>query len=162
GSFRGSPCGQVDDVDVVYGDVDVVLLAPFLRVGTVEPRVPRGNEVAPLENLQRLLLCRGARRKEKVRSDSGGERAGPCRLDELLARQSALAFLAHAFPPWITNLILEIEELEPNDEVVRVLRQDRRGRGVRNDPFKRRGDLHVVRRRSDVVVETAHIAANVP
>ena len=68
--------GEVDVVDDHFG---VVLLAPFLGVLVVEPLVVGGDEVAPLQDLQRLGRARG--RHVKERADAGGNARGGCRLD---------------------------------------------------------------------------------
>ena len=71
--LRGGPGGEVHQVDVVHDDVRVVLLAPFLGVGAVEPRVPGRNEMAPLDDLERLLLGGGPFGKQEGRSGCRGE-----------------------------------------------------------------------------------------
>ena len=83
---------QVDEVDVVDDDVGVVLLAPLLAEGAVEPGVVGGDEVAPLQNLESFLLGSGALREEEcgrgARSDGGGAGAGD--FNEVAAREAIL------------------------------------------------------------------------
>src|SRR5262249_11462161 len=92
---------------VVHGDHGVVLLAPFHRVCLVEPFVPCRNEVAPLADLQGLLLCRGSLRKQKRRAQRAGARSqAPCPgdLDEVPAGySSAFLFLAHSSPALLSS-----------------------------------------------------------
>src|SRR2546430_7639277 len=66
-SLGGGLRGKVDEIDVVNSDVGVVLLPPLLAKGPVKPGVVGGHEVAPLENLQSLLLGRSAFRKQEKR-----------------------------------------------------------------------------------------------
>ena len=49
------PRREQREVDVVDLDIRVVRLPPLLRVGAVEPRVVRWNEVAPLDDAERVL-----------------------------------------------------------------------------------------------------------
>src|SRR5262245_60979380 len=60
-------------IDVVDHHLRAVLLAPLLRVLAVEPLVVAGDEVAPLENLERLGRARGAHMEERA---GGGGNAG--------------------------------------------------------------------------------------
>src|SRR5436853_250020 len=73
-SLRGGLRGEVDEINVVNSDVGVVLLPPLLAKGPVKPRVVGGNEVAPLENLQSLLLGRSAVREQEERPGRSAER----------------------------------------------------------------------------------------
>ena len=47
---------ELSEVDVVDLHVRVVLVAPVLRVGLVEPDVVRRHEVTPLDDLERVLV----------------------------------------------------------------------------------------------------------
>ena len=67
--------------------------APLLGEGAVEPLVPGGHEVAPLDDLERLLLRRRARREEEVRAHAGRERSRSRHLDEIAAAHAAFVFL---------------------------------------------------------------------
>src|SRR5207237_3837347 len=60
-----------------------VLRAPFLRVDPVEQLVVAGDEVAPLDDLQRLLLGLGALREEEAGGESCRRGGTACDLDEL-------------------------------------------------------------------------------
>src|SRR5262249_40652257 len=79
--------------DVVDDHVGRVLLAPGLREGAVEPPVVAGNEVAPLQNPQRLA-GRGGRPPLARATGEGrkraGRREGAARgSDELAARNAS-------------------------------------------------------------------------
>jgi len=50
---------------VVDDDVRVVFLSPLLAEGPVKPGVVSGDEMAPLKNFQRFLLCRRTFREQK-------------------------------------------------------------------------------------------------
>src|SRR5437868_7835518 len=82
----GSAAGrQVDQVDIVDRDIGVVLLAPVLGVGAVEPGVPGGDEVAPLQDLQCFLLGGSALRKKKRGAYTGNHGPGADPLYEITA-----------------------------------------------------------------------------
>ena len=95
--LRGGRRRQQSVVDVVDVDLHVVLLAPRLDVGVVEPRVVRRHEVRPLEDLQvplELLVLVLERAGEAVRAlgqpaeHADRERAGGASLDQLLPGQA--------------------------------------------------------------------------
>src|SRR5262249_59604828 len=75
----------------------VVLLAPLLGVGVVEPLVVAGDEVAPLDDLQGLLLRGRALGKEEVGPDPGGHRPRPRQLRELAPGQPPAVLPGHRF-----------------------------------------------------------------
>src|ERR1700757_4182077 len=55
---------QLQMRDVINGYRDAVLLAP-LRCKTIEPFIVLRHEMAPLEDLERLGLCKSARHKRR-------------------------------------------------------------------------------------------------
>ena len=87
-------CRQLGEVDVVDLHVGVVLGAPVLRVRVVEPHVVGGNEVAPLDDLERVLVllvdvlrhsgCRHLRQRAAVENQESAEPPA----DHLAARQA--------------------------------------------------------------------------
>ena len=78
--FRVGPRRQIGKRDVVHRDLDALGHAPVLGV-LVEPRVVGGNEVAPLDDFERLLLPFDPERRALPQ----GRRHGRCprRPDEL-------------------------------------------------------------------------------
>src|SRR5260221_14344128 len=64
--------GEVNEVDMVNRHLGIVFLAPLLAESLVEPFIVRGNKVAPLDDLQRLLLGCGTLRKQKRRTPRAG------------------------------------------------------------------------------------------
>src|SRR5262249_27216624 len=102
GGLGGAARRDLGRRDVIDDDVRRVLLAPLLRVDRVEPAVVSRNEVAPLEDAQRLP--RGARRN-LARACGGGKGARGARgagaLHELAARESAARALHATHPPHI-------------------------------------------------------------
>ena len=93
--LRCRPGRELGIVDVIDGDGDAVVLAPLLGEA-VEPRVVRGDEMAPLEDLQLLratCACRGI----KIVGAPPSCRADPCHLDEL-APSEASRFAIFPFP----------------------------------------------------------------
>src|SRR5262249_54043823 len=95
--FRRRAGVQVNQVDVVHGNVGVVFLSPLNGKFLVEPFIERGNKVAPLQNLERLLLGGGPFRKQECRPQrSSGNTAGPGNLDEISSRYTlALLLFLH-------------------------------------------------------------------
>src|SRR6185437_13842533 len=91
GNFGRCARGELCQVDVVDGDIGIVLLAPLFGKDAVKPLVVFGNEVTPLNDLERLLLCLCSFRKEEIgsaKSGRNGSRAG--NLNEVPTRNAAL------------------------------------------------------------------------
>src|SRR5436305_8379434 len=64
--------------------IGVVLLAPLFGESPVKPGVISGNKVAPLQNLERFLLRRGALRKQECRPErSSSNSTGPGNFHEI-------------------------------------------------------------------------------
>jgi hypothetical protein len=78
------------DRDVVDGDAGVVLLAPLLAEHAVEPLVVARDEVAPLDDLERLPLRAGAAGSD-ARPRRRGERAEAGDLHEFPAGEPSLS-----------------------------------------------------------------------
>src|SRR5262245_28662638 len=97
--FRGRARLDEREVDVVDDDLGIVLLAPVLRVLGVEPFVVTRDEVAPLQDLERL----GGARRRRVEEWTNARRnaCGTCRPDDVAAGQPATTGLPdlHGFPP---------------------------------------------------------------
>ena len=76
-------CGELGQRDVVDLHVGVVPVTPVLRVGLVEPDVVSGHEVAPLDDLERVLVllvdvlrhpgCRRLRQRAAVEDQESPE-----------------------------------------------------------------------------------------
>ena len=79
GEFRGDPGRQLEVRNPVDPHLDAVRIAPLLHE-VVEPRVVRGNEVAPLKNAERRALelsgrlSRVQHRQERCAGDAGSGR----------------------------------------------------------------------------------------
>src|SRR5439155_22399433 len=79
GEFRGDPGRQLEVRHPVDPYLDAVRIAPLLHE-VVEPRVVRGNEVAPLKNAERRALelsgrlSRVQHRQERCAGDAGSGR----------------------------------------------------------------------------------------
>ena len=89
-------------INVIDDNICVVLLTPLLGKGVVKPGVERGDKVAPLRNLQRLLLCGCALRKQKSGAEGAGSNAASAgQFDEISSRYtlSLLVFFLHLRPP---------------------------------------------------------------
>jgi hypothetical protein len=76
--------GDQAEVDVVDNHLRAVLGSSFLSVDVVEPLVVAGDEVAPLQDLQRL----GRASRRNVEEWSGGRGCTHSGLDDIAARQA--------------------------------------------------------------------------
>src|ERR1700674_704107 len=96
GPFRG----DIDQVDVVNDDVGGMFLSPLLAKCSVEPGVISGDEVAPLENLQRLLLRLSPLREKKNLAESRCHGSGARELNEFPSRHALVSLFRHrGIPP---------------------------------------------------------------
>src|SRR5262245_11219726 len=77
---------DVSQADVVHNNVGVVLGAPFLDIGVIEPLVIPWHEVAPLQDLQRLLLGAGAAMDDNTGVDTRSQGHRACRMEQLPSR----------------------------------------------------------------------------
>ena len=83
--FSRSLGRQVGEVYVIDNDVGIVLVAPLLGKGLVEPIVIGWNKVGPLHDFEGLLLSCGPFGKQENRSESGPYSPSACDLNEVPA-----------------------------------------------------------------------------
>ena len=109
-TLLGSNFGSAARVDLSNGNMvnahfRIVLVAPVLGEDSIEPFIVRRYEVAPLNDLQSLLLCRCPLGEEEVRSaDSDRKRSGTRNLEKVSAGYSTLFRIHRQFLLYLTSL----------------------------------------------------------